>query len=56
MNYGLKNTLNFEGTEKKGDDEKNSSLTQVKGEERKSSRQLNRTLWCVGCTMWALYL
>jgi len=54
--YGLKNTLNFEWSEK-GDEEKKDSSTQVeKGEKKifffKSFRSLFR---CVEWTMWALY-
>ena len=43
--YGLKNTLNSEGT-KKGDEEKTRQQKSRKGEETKSFRQLNETLWC----------
>ena len=43
MDYGLKNTLNSEGTEKEMKRRKTRQHKLRKGEERKSSRQ---TLWC----------
>jgi len=52
----LKNTLNFEGTERV---EKRRRICQHKskeGEERKNTRNTNCEFRCVECSVWALYL
>ena len=46
-NYSPKNTLNSEEIKKNGGDVAQECIEQKEGEERKSFRKLNKTLWCV---------
>lgn len=41
----LKKTLDFEGTGKKDEEENITRSRKLKGEERKSFGQFNRTIW-----------
>lgn len=43
---GLKNTLNFEWTIKKGEKVSQKCIEQKVREKRKSFQQLNRIIWC----------